>query len=98
MLKCNFQYHHADFMLNVELEMQQVHIGRNLLGPADALADGQHLCKVAVRALRHQVADPVPEAHQALAEVPDHPLRAAIGKHGNGRVIDEKDVHGSARP
>ena len=27
MLKCNFQYHHADFMLNVELEMQQQLLG-----------------------------------------------------------------------
>lgn len=27
MLKCNFQYQHADFMLNVELEMQQQLLG-----------------------------------------------------------------------
>ena len=27
MLKCNFQYQHADFMLNIELEMQQQLLG-----------------------------------------------------------------------
>ena len=81
------------FHMGVELKVRHVHIGRNLLGPGAIGLDGQHAAEVALRTGGHQIAHGVAQAHQCFAQIPDDALGTAIGKNGNGRVIDEQNVH-----
>ena len=83
----------AQLGAGVELEMRNVHIGRDLALPRCVGADGQHMAEVAAGPVGHQIAHAVTELHQRLAQIPDHTLGTAVAVDGNGGVVDEQDVH-----
>ena len=68
----------------VELEVNQVYIGRDLLLKREIRIEFNHLSKRTSRTFGHQKADLVALLDQALSQIPNDAFSAAIGENRDG--------------
>ena len=76
------------------LHVDDVHFARYLRLQRLLAVEREHVGEIAARPRTRQEDHLVAEPGQRPAEVPDHPLRSAIGEHGNDGVMDEENAHG----